>query len=251
MTGWGQTGPLSQVAGHDIDYIAITGALDAFRASGGEPVSPLNLVGDYGGGALYLVVGVLAAYVEAQRSGQGQVVDVAMCDGVTSMLTMFQSLRATKFWLDKPRANLLDGGAPYYRPYECKDGRYIAVGALEPQFYAKLRQLAGLGDAVFEGQVDRAAWPKQQAAMAEIFKTKTRDEWCALLGTSDSCVAPIVSLAEAPQHPHLAARQAYVEHDGHLQPAPAPRFSRTPSKIGASPAAAVVAVDQVLAQWRK
>jgi alpha-methylacyl-CoA racemase len=250
MTGWGQSGPLSQTAGHDIDYIAITGALDAFRASNGEPVSPLNLVGDYGGGALYLVVGVLAAYIEARKSGAGQVVDAAMCDGVTSMLTIFQSMRATKFWTDKERNNLLDGGAPYYRTYECKDGRYIAVGALEPQFYARLRELAGFGDAIFEGQAERSAWPKQQATMAQIFKTKTRDEWDALMGKSDACLAPIVSLAEAPHHPHLAARQTYVEHEGHVQPAPAPRFSRTPSRIAAT-SKGVGDLDAVIAAWAK
>jgi alpha-methylacyl-CoA racemase len=249
MTGWGQSGPLALTAGHDIDYIAITGALDAFRASTGEPVSPLNLVGDYGGGALYLVVGVLAAYVEAQRSGHGQVVDAAMCDGVTSMLTMFQSMRATKYWTDAPRSNLLDGGAPYYRTYQCKDGRYIAVGALEPQFYAKLRELAGLVDPLFEGQADRTVWPQQQAEMAKIFKTKTCDEWNAIFATSDACVAPIVTLAEAPDHPHLAAREAYVDYEGYLQPAPAPRFSRTPSKIAGSPAKSPANVDDVIARW--
>jgi alpha-methylacyl-CoA racemase len=251
MTGWGQTGPLARVAGHDINYIAITGGLDAFRASAGEPVSPLNLVGDYGGGALYLVVGVLAAYIEAQRSGQGQVVDAAMCDGVSSMLTMFHSMRATEYWTDAPRANLLDGGAPYYRPYECKDGEYIAVGALEPQFYAKLREIAGMSHAIFDGQADRSAWATQQSEMAAIFKTKNRDEWCALFDSSDACVAPVVSLADAPNHPHLAARETFVERDGYLQPAPAPRFSRTASAIGASPAAAIVAADEAVARWSK
>ncbi len=251
MTGWGLTGPLSQVAGHDIDYIAITGALDAFRASTGEPISPLNLVGDYGGGALYLVVGVLAAFIEAKNSGRGQVVDAAMCDGVSTMLTFFQSMRATKYWTDAPRSNLLDGAAPFYRTYECKDGRYVAVGALEPQFYAKLRELAGLNDAVFDGQSERSAWPVQRVKMAAIFKTRTQDEWCALFGTSDACVAPVISLAEAPNHPHLVARETYVEYDGQLQPAPAPRFSRTPSTIGASPAAGVVDADAAIAKWSK
>jgi alpha-methylacyl-CoA racemase len=251
MTGWGQSGPLALVAGHDIDYIAITGALDSFRAPGGEPVSPLNLVGDYGGGALYLAVGVLAAHIEAKSSGRGQVVDAAMCDGASSLLTMFQSMRATKHWLDASRSNLLDGGAPFYRPQECKDGRYIAVGALEPQFYAKLRELAGFKDSIFDKQMDRAAWPQQQAEMAAIFKTKTRDEWCDVFADSDACVAPIVSLAEAPNHPHLAARDTYVTQDGYVQPAPAPRFSRTPSALGASPSAAVVDVEAAIAKWAK
>ncbi len=251
MTGWGQDGPLALAAGHDIDYIAITGALDAFRAGNGDPVPPLNLVGDYGGGALYLVAGILAATIEARTSGRGQVVDAAMCDGVSSMLTLVQGLRATKYWRDEACTNLLDGGAPYYRPYECKDGRYLAVGALEPQFYAKLREIAGLSEAVFDGQSDRAAWPAQRAAMAAVFKTKTRDEWTALFGTSDACVAPIVSLAEAPHHPHLVARGTYLERDGYLQPAPAPRFSRTPSRIGVSPAADVTDADELIAKWSK
>jgi alpha-methylacyl-CoA racemase len=251
MTGWGQTGPLSHTAGHDINYIAITGALGSFRASNGEPVSPLNLVGDYGGGALYLVVGVLAAYIESQRSGEGQIVDAAMCDGVANMLTMFHTMRAKDQWTDDARNNLLDGGAPYYQPYECKDGAYIAVGALEPQFYAKLREIGGMTDAVFDGQADRDAWATQQREMAAIFRTRTRDEWCALFASSDACVAPIISLTEAPNHPHLAERRTFVERDGFVQPAPAPRFSRTPADIGASPAAPLAGADEVIARWSR
>lgn len=249
MTGWGQTGPLSQAAGHDINYIAITGALDSFRSGSGETVSPLNLVGDYGGGALYLVVGVLAAVIEARASGKGQVVDAAMCDGVSSMLTMFHSLRATGRWTDQPRTNLLDGGAPFYRTYECKDGGFMAIGALEPQFYAELRQLAGLDEECYDAQMNRAEWPKVQEKMAALFKTKTRDEWAKILEGSDACAAAVLGLFDAPKHPHLAARQTFVTADGYAQPAPAPRFSRTPSAIQGSPAVTPVDAADILAQW--
>jgi alpha-methylacyl-CoA racemase len=249
MTGWGQTGPLSQAAGHDINYIAITGALDSFRSGSGETVSPLNLVGDYGGGALYLVVGVLAAVIEARASGKGQVVDAAMCDGVSSMLTMFHSLRATGRWTEQPRTNLLDGGAPFYRTYECKDGGFMAIGALEPQFYAELRQLAGLDEECYDAQMNRAEWPKVQEKMAALFKTKTRDEWARILEGSDACAAAVLGLFDAPKHPHLAARQTFVTADGYVQPAPAPRFSRTPSAIQGSPAVPPVDAADILAQW--
>ncbi|MCR6733247.1 MAG: CoA transferase [Afipia sp.] len=249
MTGWGQEGPLSQAAGHDINYIAITGALDSFRSGSGETVSPLNLVGDYGGGALYLVVGVLAAVIEARTSGKGQVVDAAMCDGVSSMLTMFHSLRATGRWTEQPRTNLLDGGAPFYRTYECKDGGFMAIGALEPQFYAELRQLAGLDEECYDAQMNRAEWPKVQEKMAALFKTKTRDEWAKILEGSDACAAAVLGLFDAPKHPHLAARQTFVTADGYVQPAPAPRFSRTPSAIQGSPAVTPVDAADILAQW--
>jgi alpha-methylacyl-CoA racemase len=249
MTGWGQTGPLSQAAGHDINYIAITGALDSFRAGNGETVSPLNLVGDYGGGALFLVVGVLAAVIEARTSGKGQVVDAAMCDGVSSMLTMFHSMRAIGRWTEEPRTNLLDGGAPFYRTYECKDGGHMAIGALEPQFYAELRQLAGLDEDCYDAQMDRKGWPKLHEKMAALFKTKTRDEWAEILEGSDACAAAVLGLFDAPKHPHLAARQTFVTADGHVQPAPAPRFSRTPSAIQGSPAVPPVDAADVLAQW--
>lgn len=251
MTGWGQEGPLSQAAGHDINYIAITGALDSFRASNGEPVSPLNLVGDYGGGALFLVVGVLAALVEARRSGKGQVVDAAMCDGVSLMLTMFHSMQAIKRWTDVPRTNMLDGGAHFYRAYECADGRSIAIGAIEPQFYAELRQLAGLSDDAFDHQMDRSRWPELQDRLIAVFKTKTRDEWCAILEGTDACAAPVVGLFEAPSHPHLAARRTFVEHAGHVQPAPAPRFSRTVSAIQGTAAVAPISIPDILAGWSK
>ncbi|MGP8122145.1 MAG: CaiB/BaiF CoA transferase family protein [Xanthobacteraceae bacterium] len=249
MTGWGQHGPLSQAAGHDINYIAITGALDSFRASNGEPVAPLNLAGDYGGGALFLVVGVLAGIVEAQRSGHGQVVDAAMCDGVSLMLTMFHSMHALKRWTEVPRTNLLDGGAHFYRAYECADGRAIAIGAIEPQFYAELRRLAGLSDEAYDHQLDRARWPELQQKLIAVFKTKTRDEWSKILEGSDACAAPVMGLFEAPAHPHLQARGTFVEHAGHLQPAPAPRFSRTASAIQGPATVAPVAAADILADW--
>jgi alpha-methylacyl-CoA racemase len=249
MTGWGQTGPLSQAAGHDINYIAITGALDSFRSCSGETVSPLNLVGDYGGGALYLTVGVLAAVIEARVSGKGQVVDAAMCDGVSSMLTMFHSMRAMGRWTDKPRTNLLDGGAPFYRTYECKDGGFMAIGALEPQFYAELRKLAGLNEECYDKQMNSAEWPQVQDKMAALFRTKTRDEWAKILEGSEACAAAVRGLFDAPNHPHLAARETFVTADGYVQPAPAPRFSRTPSVIQGSPATPPTDVSDILAQW--
>jgi alpha-methylacyl-CoA racemase len=249
MTGWGQEGPLSQAAGHDINYIAITGALDSFRASNGEAVSPLNLVGDYGGGALFLVVGVLAALLEAQRSGHGQVVDAAMCDGVSLMLTMFHSLRAMKRWTEVTRTNLLDGGAHFYRPYQCADGRTISIGAIEPQFYAELRRLAGLTEPIYDHQFDQSKWPELQEKLAALFRTRTRDEWAALLEGSDACAAAVMGLFEAPSHPHLQARNTFVTHAGHLQPAPAPRFSRTVSAIQGPAAVPPITVADVLADW--
>ena len=249
MTGWGQEGPLAQAAGHDINYIAITGALDSFRASNGELVSPLNLVGDYGGGAMYLVVGVLAALIESRTSGKGQIVDAAMCDGASSLITMFHALSAMGLWSDTPRKNLLDGGAHFYRVYETKDGKHFSVGAIEPQFYRELLQKAGIEDAAFGAQLARDQWHRLSEKLAAIFKTKTRDEWSTLLEGTDACAMAVQTLHEAPHHPHLKARGTFVERDGKLQPAPAPRFSRTPSAIGASPTTGPVDVKDALAAW--
>jgi alpha-methylacyl-CoA racemase len=248
MTGWGQEGPWSRAAGHDINYISITGALASFAAADGTPVQPLNLVGDYGGGALYLVVGLLAGVIAARNSGQGQVVDAAMCDGVSHMLTMFQGLRAMGKWIDRPRANLLDGGAHFYGVYACADGLHLAVGAIEPQFYALLREIAALDDPEFDAQLDREAWPRLREKAAAIFLTRTRDEWAALFEGADACVTPILTLDEAPGHPHLAAREIYVEANGHRQPAPAPRFSRTPAQI--QPTEEAGSVEAVLRRWK-
>jgi alpha-methylacyl-CoA racemase len=230
MTGWGQSGPLANAAGHDINYISVTGALAAIGPKE-RPVPPLNLVGDYGGGALYLVVGILAALIEAKKSGQGQVVDVAMCDGAASLMSLFSELTAIGRWKDGRESNLLDGGAHFYGTYECKDGEFISLGSIEPQFYAELRRVAGLDGALYDGQMDAKNWPAMKAKMAEVFRSKTRAEWCAIMEGTDVCFAPVLSLSEAPHHPHMAARNVFVDVDGIVQPAPAPRFSRTPSAI--------------------
>jgi alpha-methylacyl-CoA racemase len=251
ITGWGQEGPLAAAAGHDINYIALSGALAAIGPSAGVPVPPLNLVGDYGGGALYLAVGVLAAVIEARVSGRGQVVDAAMCDGAASMLSIFFTLKARAQWEDQRAANLLDGGAPFYRTYECADGRYIALGALEPQFYETLCRLAGLDDPLFRERGDKRNWPQLTAKMETVFRAKTRDEWCAILEGSDACFAPVMTMSEAPAHPHLAARETFAAIDGVLQPAPAPRFSRTPAAIQSSPAAAPSSLKDVIAAWQR
>lgn len=230
MTGWGQTGPLANAAGHDINYISITGALHAIGGAD-KPVPPLNLVGDFGGGALYLVVGLLAALLEAKSSGKGQVVDAAMCDGATSLMTMFFDMTSAGRWKDQRESNMLDGGAHFYGTYACKDGKFISIGSIEPQFYAQLRELAGLSDAAFDAQMDQAGWPALKQKLVAVFKSKTRDEWCAIMEGTDVCFAPVLSLGEAADHPHMAARGVIVEHNGSKQPAPAPRFSRTPSAI--------------------
>ena len=249
MTGWGQAGPLAHTAGHDINYIALPGALAAMGTPGTPPAPPLNLVGDYGGGSLYLVVGLLAGILEARQSGQGQVVDAAMCDGVASLMSLFYSLSALGSWTERRADNLLDGGAPFYATYACSDGKFVSLGPIEPQFYAVLRQKLDLADPVFDRQNDKAAWPEQHAKLAKVLATRTRDEWAALCDGSDACVAPVLTLAEAPQHPHLAARATFTRREGVVQPAPAPRFSRTPSAIQGSPALAACSVDDLLARW--
>jgi alpha-methylacyl-CoA racemase len=230
MTGWGQQGPLAEAAGHDINYISVTGALAAIGPAE-RPVPPLNLVGDFGGGALYIVVGVLAALLEARTSGKGQVVDAAMCDGAASLMSMFFDLGAAGRWSEGRESNLLDGGAHFYGVYQCACGNFISIGSIEPQFYALLRQLAGLSGPAFDAQMDRAAWPNLKQSLAEVFKTRTRDEWCRIMEGTDVCFAPVLSMAEAPLHPHMAARGTFISRHGVTQPAPAPRFSRTPSTI--------------------
>ena len=230
MTGWGQEGPLAQAAGHDINYISLTGALAAIGPVE-KPVPPLNLVGDFGGGALYLVVGVLAALLEAGRSGKGQVVDAAMCDGAASLMSMFFDMTAIGRWTEGRERNFLDGGAHFYGVYECACGNFISIGSIEPQFYALLRELAGLSDAAFEAQMDRKAWPGLKQKLIEVFKSKTRQEWCEIMEGTDVCFAPVLTMAEAPKHPHMAARKIFINRHGVTQPAPAPRFSRTPSAI--------------------
>ena len=238
MTGWGQDGPLAPRVGHDINYAAIAGAIGAIGEPGRKPVPPLNLVADFGGGSMFLVTGILAALLERSASGQGQVVDAAMVDGVSSLLAMTYGFRAAGGWSDERGTNLLDGGAPFYDTYPCADGGYVAIGALEPQFWAVVVQTLGLAD--LPEQYDRSGWPVLRERLAQAFAQRTRDEWAAVFEDLDACVSPVLTLGEAPQHPHLAARGAVVDVDGVPQPAPAPRFSRTPGSIGrpASPAGA-------------
>jgi alpha-methylacyl-CoA racemase len=230
MTGWGQDGPLAQAAGHDINYISVTGALAAIGPTE-RPTPPLNLVGDFGGGALYLVVGVLAALLEAKKSGKGQVVDAAMCDGAASLMSMFYDFAAIGRWTHERESNFLDGGAHFYGVYQCACGHFISIGSIEPQFYALLRQLAGLSDPAFDAQMEREAWPSLREKLDAVFKTKTRDEWCKIMEGTDVCFAPVLTVAEAPLHPHMVARNTFVQRHGVTQPAPAPRFSRTPSAV--------------------
>jgi alpha-methylacyl-CoA racemase len=229
MTGWGQSGPYAPVAGHDINYIALSGALHACGRADDKPVPPLNLIGDFGGGAMMLAFGMLAAILSARATGQGQVVDCAMTDGSALLMSMIYSFRAQGFWADRRGANLLDGGAPFYDTYQTADGGYVAIGAIEPHFYTQLKEKAGLGPE-FAAQMDARRWPEQKAALAAVFATRTRDEWCALLEGSDACFAPVLSLEEAPAHPHNVARATFVEAGGVVQPAPAPRYSATPTR---------------------
>ena len=232
MTGWGQDGPLAQAAGHDINYIALTGALHAIGTANEPPVPPLNLVGDMGGGGMLLALGVLAALYESRASGQGQVVDAAMTDGSALMMWMFHGFAAMRLHNAELRgANILDGGAHFYGCYETADGKYVSIGSIEPQFYAQLIELLGLDAAEFGQQLDQQRWPALKAALADVFRKKTRDEWCELLEGTDVCFAPVLSLREAPGHAHNAARGTYVDIDGLVQPAPAPRFERTPSEV--------------------
>ncbi len=249
MTGWGQAGPLAERAGHDITYIALTGALHAIGIAGGKPVPPLNLVGDFGGGSMFLVVGVLAALWERDRSGAGQVIDAAMVDGVSVLVQMFWSLRACGLWSDDRGSNLLDSGTPFYDTYACADGRYVAVGALEPQFYTALLEGLGLIGEDLPEQLDPAGWSVLRQRFTDVFASRSRDEWVAVFDGTDACVAPVLSFAEVPAHPHIAARDTVITVAGVPQAAPAPRFSRTspdrptpPPKPGADTAA-------VLADW--
>ena len=230
MTGFGQTGPLAQAAGHDLNYIALTGVLHAIGQAGGKPVAPLNLVGDYGGGALYLAFGVMAALYERQRSGRGQVVDAAMVDGAASLASIFWGLQAAGQWGEPRGANLLDGGAPFYDTYETADGKHISLAALEPKFFARLADALGLDARFVQQQYDRRLWPEMRAAIGSAVKLRTRQAWCERLEGSDACFAPVLNFEEAALHPHALARGAFVTVDGVQQPAPAPRFSRTPAE---------------------
>lgn len=246
MTGWGQNGPLADAAGHDINYISLSGALHAIGRAGAKPVPPLNLVGDFGGGALYLAFGVVCGLLEARRSGKGQVVDAAMTDGAASLMSMFYALTAMGVWKDERGRNMLDGGAHFYDVYETRDGKYVSIGSIEPQFYKELLARTGIDDPAFAAQMDRAQWPALKEKLAAVIRTKTRDEWDAIMLGSEVCYAPVLSLAEAPLHPHNAARGTFVEVDGVVQPAPAPRFSRTPPSPPRPPEAAD---SDALADW--
>jgi alpha-methylacyl-CoA racemase len=242
MTGWGQDGPLATVAGHDIDYLALTGALHAIGPAGAPPVPPLNLLGDFGGGGMMLALGVVCALF---AGGPGQVVDAAIVDGVSVLATGVLGLRNLGLWGGPRGGNLLDGGAPFYGTYECADGKYLAVGALEPRFYDELVRLTG-AEPTPGDRFDPARWPADRADWARLLRTRTRDEWCALLESSDACVAPVLDWSEASRHPHLAARQTYVEYEGVTQPAPAPRFSRTPGAIRRPPPQPGEHTDEIL-----
>ena len=250
MTGWGQDGPLAQAAGHDINYISLAGALASIGESGGRPTPPLNLVGDYGGGSLYLVVGILAAVIEARRSGQGQVVDAAICDGVNSQMSLFHSQALRGNFREQRGTNVLDGGAPYYTTYETADGGYVSLGPIEPKFFALLCEKIGVPESLRGAQNNRALWPALREAIAEIFKSRSRAEWCGLLEGSDVCFAPVLSLGEVAKHPHNQARGSFVEVEGVQHTAPAPRFSRTPSAIQGPTPNAAVAVEDLLKSWR-
>jgi len=248
MTGWGQFGPYALAAGHDMNYIAISGALHAIGTEK-KPIPPLNLVGDFGGGALYLAFGLLAGVISARTTGKGQVVDVAMSDGAASLMAMFYGMRASGAWKDERHANLLDGGAHFYDTYETKDGKWVSIGSIEPQFYALLLEKTGVDKAEFEAQMDRDGWDSLTDKLAAVFITKTRDEWDTIMGGSDVCFGPVLSLDEAPKHPHNVARQTFLDIDGVIQPAPAPRFSETPGAIQGPPPAIGEHNDAALKDW--
>lgn len=231
ITGWGQTGPLAKAAGHDLNYIALSGALHAMGPEDRPPAPPLNLLGDYGGGGMLLALGVVAALYESRQSQRGQVVDAAMSDGAAVLMAAQYALLAKGFWRDERESNFLDGAAPFYGNYECADGRYVSVGAIEPQFYRELLDRCGIADPQFLRQWEEAQWPELKAKLTAMFRTRTRDEWCALLEGSEACFAPVLSMSEAPHHPHNAARRTFVEAAGGVQPAPAPRFDRTVSEL--------------------
>ena len=250
MTGWGQEGPLASAAGHDINYIALTGVLHAIGRPGQTPVPPLNLVGDFGGGGMLLALGIVAALLEKQRSGKGQVVDAAMTDGSALLMALMYGLKSMGMWNNEKGTNLLDGGAHFYDTYECADGKYVAIGSIEPQFYALLIEKTGIDDPAFQHQMDRDQWPALKAKLADVVRQKTRDEWCAIMEGTDVCFAPVLDFDEAPQHPHNRARNTFIEVDGITQPAPAPRFSRTETGTPTSPPVAGQHTDDILKRWQ-
>ncbi|MBA4011737.1 MAG: carnitine dehydratase [Phenylobacterium sp.] len=248
MTGWGQTGPYANAAGHDMNYIAITGALHAI-GTGDKPIPPLNLVGDFGGGALYLAFGLLAGVLSARQTGQGQVIDCAMSDGAASLMAMFYGFKASGMWKEERRANLLDGGAHFYDTYQCADGKWISIGSIEPQFYALLLEKTGINDPAFAAQMDRGSWNGLRDKLAHVIAQKTQAEWCEIMDATDVCFAPVLDLDEAPKHPHNVARQTFVELGGVVQPAPAPRFSATPGEIQGLPPGIGAHDREALGDW--
>ena len=248
MTGWGQTGPYANAAGHDMNYIAISGALHAIGAED-KPIPPLNLVGDFGGGALYLAFGLLAGVIQARETGKGQVIDAAMSDGAASLMAMFYGFKASGMWKEERRSNLLDGGAHFYDTYQCADGKWVSIGSIEPQFYALLLQKTGINDEAFAAQMDRNAWPDLRAKLAAVIRRKTQAEWCEIMDATDVCFGPVLDLDEAPRHPHNVARETFLTIEGVVQPAPAPRFSATPGKVQHPPAAIGAHDRSALADW--
>jgi len=249
MTGWGQDGPLAGTAGHDPNYIALAGVLSCIGERDGAPVYPLNLIGDFGGGGVYLALGLLAGIIEAGKSGRGQVVDAAMVDGAASLMTLFYGLLAAGLWKEQRGGNILDGGAPFLRPYETADGKFVVIGALEPKFFRLLLERMGIEDIDPSTQADPRQWPAMQRRFEAAFRTRTRQEWCDLLQQTDACFTPVLSLTEATRHPHALARRTYVEVDGIRQPGPAPRFSRTPSAVSRPPRPAGVDSREALEAW--
>lgn len=250
MTGFGQEGPLARSAGHDINYISIAGALEAIGRKGDPPVPPLNLVGDFGGGGMLLAFGVACALCERSTSGKGQVVDAAMIDGAALLMTMMRGMQDGGQWRDERGTNMLDTGAHFYEVYETSDGKYVSVGSIEPKFYAELLRRTGLdGDADFARQMDETTWPSLKDRLAALFRSRTRDQWCQIMDGADVCFAPVLSMSEAPAHPHNQARGTFVEFEGQMQPAPGPRFSRTPGAIAGPSAVPGQHTDDVLADW--
>jgi alpha-methylacyl-CoA racemase len=249
MTGWGQDGPIARTAGHDINYIALSGVLHSIGEAGGPPVPPLNLVGDFGGGALYLAMGVLAGIISARSNGKGQIIDCSMVEGSASLMMMMYGALASGAWTEERGHNRTDGGAHYYRVYETKDGEYVSVGAIEPQFYALLLKHTGLEGETLPEQTDRAHWPEMQARLARIFKEKTRSEWTEIMQQTDICFAPVLRMSEALSHPHNVHRESFVEIDGIAQPAPAPRFLGTPTRVQRPPARVGEHTEAILRDW--
>ena len=246
MTGWGQEGPLANAAGHDINYISLTGALAAIGRPGSPPVPPLNLIGDFGGGGMLLALGLVAALLESKESKKGQVVDAAMTDGSALLMTMIYTMQSSGVWKTSMGSNLLDGGSHFYDTYECKDGKFISLGSIEPQFYALLCQIAELDESIFGNQMSRDSWPEQKEAIKKIILDKTRDEWCELMEGTDVCFAPVLDMSEAPKHPHNVERKTFIDLEGVTQPAPAPRFSRTEPEVVSSPSVVGEHTDEVL-----